>query len=276
MHELVFCCFRVQHVCCYNMRCIYFFRVVLEHRAHVLLFKNIVCCHKHTGLRGNSVVPEIFSLPPSRTSFTDPTQSTSSPESPVTQLTPHHLVPRAKEERSQSTGQILRERSGGIQQLPLNVIADLARLCPFSLSDVQEEEEEMNEGREEEEADFDGVMDAELTPVPHRRLSPCTPSPQYSPLPRRRLAMVTDGDEAATTLRRGSSHSSLIGGLPPSLLPTLPTSTSKLSLGGLRVDSSMSMTDSGWPITKSLFQVRRFPNYYNNVEIVSIVRLMAY
>ena len=243
------------------MRCIYFFRVLhcFRPRAHVLWFTNKDCYHKHTGLRGNSVVPEILSLPPSRNSFTDPTQSTSSPESPVTQLTPHHFVPRAKEERSQSTGQILRERSGGIQQLPLNVIADLARLCPFALSDVQEEEEEMNEGREEdeeEEEDFDGVMDAELTPVPHRRLSPCTPSPQDSPLPRRRLAMVTDGDEAAaTTLRRGSSHSSLIGGLPPSLLPTLPTSTSKLSLGGLRVDSSMSMTDSGWPITKSLFQV---------------------
>ena len=102
----------------------------------------------------------------------------------------------------------------------------------------------------EEEPDM-GDMD--ITPLVPRRPSPCvSSSPQGSPLPRR-VIPLSDSDEAvASLLRRGSSHSSLI--LPPSLLPTLTTSTSKLSLTASRADSAMGM-DHGWPITKSLFQM---------------------
>jgi hypothetical protein len=203
-------------------------------------------------LRGNSVVPDIISLPPSGTSFNDPVPNLS-PDSPLPTL-PQFTLSRGKEERSQSTGQILRERSGG-HGFPVgltpSVIADLSRLCP-ALSDVQEEEEkeEVDNDVGEEECD---MGDTDITPMVPRRPSPCvSSSPLGSPIPRC-IIPLSDSDEAvATLLRRGSSHSSLI--LPPSLLPTLTTSTSKLSLAASRTDSAMGM-DHGWPVTKSLFQI---------------------
>lgn len=229
-------------------------------------------------------MPEILSLPSSRTSFNNDPPS---PDSPFSPQLGTHLMPR-REERSQSTGQILRTRSGGGHSIPIgltpSVIADLARLCP--LSDLKEEDGEggsegggEKDDQEEEEEDGDGggegdgegggdgeeggekrglgkdETDLEQTPIPHRRLSPNVSfSPRGSPLPRR-LSTLRNSDEAiATLLRRDSSHSSLMGGLPPSLLPALSDSSSKLSYCIPRTESAMSM-DPGWPVTKNLFQI---------------------
>ena len=213
------------------------------------------------------MVPDLPSLPSSRPSTAEIPHT--SPDSPVAispqlpphhapQLPPHHapqLPPHHaphKEERSQSMGQILRERSGGHSipaGLTSSAIAELSRLCPH-LSDLPEED-----GEEEDKED--GEKDTEL---PAATLHPSlpTPSPHTSPL-LHRSAAVTDGDDAIFQfLRRGSSQSSLVGGLPPSLLPALSTSASRLPLMTPRLDSALSFsmtTDVNWPITKSLFQI---------------------
>ena len=202
--------------------------------------------HTHKGLRGNSIIPDIDSLPQSPSEQPNTAPAFLEPSSPImSPQMPHHIHQR--EERSQSTGQILRERSGPVfSSLTPSTIAQLTRLCPHNLTDVSEEDEL-------EESD---ESDPDRTPMPQRRSSLSPPSPSESPI-QHQLALPEM--DSHIMMRRGSSHSSLTGGLPASLLPALPIATPRLPLSTPRTDSPsstvMSNVDTTWPVTKSLFQI---------------------
>lgn len=148
------------------------------------------------------------------------------------------------QERSHSTGQILPERPRRNHTLlPTPNVDALTRLCPhYHLTDVEEEDEN------EREDDNDGPNPNALlrrSSSPSSISSPVgSPDPYQSPLPEIAPPPV---------LRRGSSSSSLLGGLPASLLPAL--STSKLQTVGTSPIATPLNIDEQWPITKNLFQI---------------------
>ena len=229
----------------------------------------------HPGMRGNSIVPDIESLPMLPMSGGSNSQdSASSPRG-----SPQLFHP--KEERSQSTGQIMRERSGPSSMLlPIPNIAELSRLCSRHLTglpEVEEEEEEEEEKeeeekekeKEEEEEKKGEIEDVDTTPVPQRHnltLASASPSlsPPGTPPPMARVlasspsqcrSMFSANDYEM--FRRRSSQNSLADGLPTPVLPSLPlntTSTSRLPHTLSHSASSVNL-DKRWPVTKSLFQI---------------------
>ena len=236
----------------------------------------------HPGMRGNSIVPEIESLPmlplsgvadTIRYSGSNSQDSASSPRG-----SPQLFHPgQCKEERSQSTGQILRERSGTSSML-LHIpnVAELSRLCSRHLAELPEEEEEEEEEeekekeKEEEEEEKKGEReDVDTTPIPKRHnltLASASPSlsPPATPPPMARVlasspsqcrSMFSANDYEM--FRRRSSQNSLADGLPTPVLPSLPLnsiSTSRLPHTLSHSTSSVNL-DKRWPVTKSLFQI---------------------